>query len=582
MNDDQSPKDEGSVWASYSDLFTNVAIIFLVMFVFALLKAGISKIETAAIKKKHENELKASLNAGEIKKSEEKIKKVEKSLDEMKVVESLVNEKMKEIQEFSQKMQQNKQVLNELIHEQRRKDSLLNVVSQKLIERENKIQQLEHETRDLQQKIEVTTQEKSQLEQHTQKREIASINEKVQAKEQTKELKKHLTKLQQEKQKKEQELQKDLTQLQNEKSKKEEELKQMLATHEKSKVTLDSMEQQKTELEKRIQDSQNQVASLSQTKTEMESEMSRLGQSKMKMESQVKELKSKISKLGKEKEDVLTDFSAMEAQNGSLKNELKKIGKNLDNSLAEIAHYKGLHQGELGKVKGLEGAMKEAQEKMKNLGRAFADMKGKLRSTVADNLKKKFIENQMQVTVDGKTGNLILVMGSNFTFKKNSHDLSEKAQETLKKIAPLYAEVIFGDKGISSRVEAIHITGHASPSFKKTYVDPKSDHAEAYAHNMRLSAQRAASVANYMMGKPIGSYSYKGELREHIHAIGRGYIAPVEKVIEGATTGRSLASVSASDCGPYDCALSQRVEIGFSLKDDMKALEKIINMAGEK
>ena len=39
-NDDNDNKDDGSVWTSYSDLFTTVAIIFLVMFVFALIKAG--------------------------------------------------------------------------------------------------------------------------------------------------------------------------------------------------------------------------------------------------------------------------------------------------------------------------------------------------------------------------------------------------------------------------------------------------------------------------------------------------------------------------------------------------------------
>jgi len=65
-------------------------------------------------------------------------------------------------------------------------------------------------------------------------------------------------------------------------------------------------------------------------------------------------------------------------------------------------------------------------------------------------------------------------------------------------------------------------------------------------------------------------------MRESLFAIGRSYISPIEKP---TTPGRGLASVEGS-CGPYDCGLSQRVEIGFRLKDDMKAIEKLINMAG--
>ena len=38
--------DKGSIWTSYSDLFTAVAIIFLVMFVFALLRTSVMSLKT--------------------------------------------------------------------------------------------------------------------------------------------------------------------------------------------------------------------------------------------------------------------------------------------------------------------------------------------------------------------------------------------------------------------------------------------------------------------------------------------------------------------------------------------------------
>ena len=37
--------DKGSIWTSYSDLFTAVAIIFLVMFVFALLRTSVMSLK---------------------------------------------------------------------------------------------------------------------------------------------------------------------------------------------------------------------------------------------------------------------------------------------------------------------------------------------------------------------------------------------------------------------------------------------------------------------------------------------------------------------------------------------------------
>jgi outer membrane protein OmpA-like peptidoglycan-associated protein len=215
---------------------------------------------------------------------------------------------------------------------------------------------------------------------------------------------------------------------------------------------------------------------------------------------------------------------------------------------------------------------------MRNLGKALQEMKGKLRSTVADSLKRKFGQQQMDVMVDSDTGNITLLMNENFLFKRNSYELSEKAQQTLSKIAPIYAEVIFGDEHISTKIENIEIIGHASPSFKKAYVDPTTDSPEAYGHNMRLSAQRAASIANFMMGKQIGKYHFKNKMRESLFAVGRSYVSPVEKP---KMMGRDLASVD-DTCGPYDCSLSQRVEISFRLKDDMKAIEKLINMAGAK
>ncbi len=50
-------KDDGSVWTSYSDMFTTMAIIFLVMFVFALLRSGVATLEAVKEKKESKEQL---------------------------------------------------------------------------------------------------------------------------------------------------------------------------------------------------------------------------------------------------------------------------------------------------------------------------------------------------------------------------------------------------------------------------------------------------------------------------------------------------------------------------------------------
>ena len=50
-------KDDGQIWSSYSDMFTTIAIVFLTLFVFAMIKVGVSTMERVAQKKAHEKDL---------------------------------------------------------------------------------------------------------------------------------------------------------------------------------------------------------------------------------------------------------------------------------------------------------------------------------------------------------------------------------------------------------------------------------------------------------------------------------------------------------------------------------------------
>jgi outer membrane protein OmpA-like peptidoglycan-associated protein len=559
MNEDQTPKDEGSVWASYSDLFTNVAIIFLVMFVFALLKSGVSKMETALVKKQHQDELKGKLTEKEVEISKQKIKKVEDSIKDMQKVGTLVDDKIKEIQQFAKSMEQNKTILNELIEEQKKKDSLLNTVNQTIVKKEEMIKSLQDETKTLDEKIKNIEAKKIALEEAVKKSELKSEKE--------------LAKIDK--------LEQELKLQAKSKNDKEAEIKSLTHLVSSGQVTIESLEKQNHELSEKINSTQVTAKNLQQSKSLLEQRISEFSSSKTRMEKTISQLEQKVSEQSLQGESLLQKLGKAENEQSKMRETIGKLNQNIDNKISEINHLNGLHQKSLAEAGKLQSQLKDTQDKMRNLGQALMDMKGKLRSSVADSLKRKFGAQNLNVMVDNNTGNITLLMNDNFLFKKNSHELSEKAQTALGKIAPIYSEVIFGDQNLRNKIENIEITGHASPSFKKSYVDPKTDHPEAYGHNMRLSAQRAASIANYMVGKAIGKYEFKSEMRESIYAIGRSYVSPIEKP---KVISRGLASVQVSEdtCGPYDCELSQRVEIGFRLKDDMKAIEKLINMAGAK
>ena len=182
-----------------------------------------------------------------------------------------------------------------------------------------------------------------------------------------------------------------------------------------------------------------------------------------------------------------------------------------------------------------------------------------------------FKSAKLSVMVDKESGNVVFQMDKNFRFKKNSYYLNKAARRTLKKIIPIYSKVLFGNKKIKDKIAGFNVTGHASPSHKGKYVSPLSPNSKAYSYNMRLSAQRAASVTNYIFGRKIGKYSYKTFLKEYTSSIGQGFTRPIKK------QGRNIASSGA--CGPFDCYSSQRVELSFTLKDDVDSINKLIEMA---
>jgi flagellar motor protein MotB len=136
----------------------------------------------------------------------------------------------------------------------------------------------------------------------------------------------------------------------------------------------------------------------------------------------------------------------------------------------------------------------------------------------------------------------------------------------LEKVIPLYVDTLFKEKDIADKINTINIVGHASPSWRQQFINPYDvNMRRAYNYNLDLSSDRARSIVKYIFSKKFGHFKYKSTLRNKVQAIGKSFSQPVK---------RSPASKKRDLCGHYDCKLSRRVEISFTLKDNLDAWKK--------
>ena len=162
-------------------------------------------------------------------------------------------------------------------------------------------------------------------------------------------------------------------------------------------------------------------------------------------------------------------------------------------------------------------------------------------------------EKGIDVDQDPTTGGLVLTMGKTFYFDNNSADLSSSAKQVLNVTIPELIRHIFDETILDHEVEAITITGHASPTFGIDYVDPNRTDTAAYQYNLELSEKRAKAIKSYILSDDIGFIPHKTNLDRLIQVFGKSYSQPV-LLGEGELRTR---------CGNYSCPRSRRVEINL-------------------
>ena len=569
---------EGNFWASYSDLFMVLSLVFLLLYVVSGLRSGTNSIksymEFEQLKKEnadYKEQIKAYntlkddyLTQGASQSEQETYEKLMDKLsllkEKAKKEKEDLNKKAKENAEKEEALNQYQQIVRNIIN--------TNMLSAARIKRKNKVIT----------KIDKNLKEKKQ--------EVKNLNQTV-------------VKKQEEIEQRKQEIYQANTKL----DKKVEQLKKAFK---KNKITRSMMNAKMKKLRKKASQKINQLRSQTQeVENELQSAMFNLSQAEREIQQkdqtivqknvELSNLEQKRKQTEHEIENMNDEFRKMRAKSQKEFNEQLRIqrlsalerSRKIEAFRDQLAKQKNeLDQ----KVQALKGKMKTKQLELaqaevnilkakattkklvsknqilsKNLAKAqkVIEAKKKLTKKISDSLRKAGVK----ASVDEKTGDVVLDFGENY-FDTGKANLKSNMKTTLKKFMPVYSKSLLSDKEIASKIKSVKIVGFASPTYKGRYVDPKSlrqEDREAAKYNLKLSYKRAESIYDYIFDKKNMSYEYQKEILPLVEVAGKSYFSESER------KQRDIASkLSAKEfCKKFDCKKSQKVIIKFDLTDKL-------------
>ena len=204
----------------------------------------------------------------------------------------------------------------------------------------------------------------------------------------------------------------------------------------------------------------------------------------------------------------------------------------------------------------LEGKQKELadatillgaqQQAMENQQQRLDDLVG-VKTKIIRELSAALTQANLRASVDANTGDIVLESAVFFDVAKDN--IKESGQELLDRFIPVYLNVLLSAEYVDYLGEII-IEGHT---------DTQGD----YLMNLKLSQERALSVATYCLQMPGLSKRQTELLRNILTAKGRSYSDPVY-----------------GTDGSIDMDASRRVEFKFRLKD-AEMIDEMRNILSE-
>lgn len=193
-------------------------------------------------------------------------------------------------------------------------------------------------------------------------------------------------------------------------------------------------------------------------------------------------------------------------------------------------------------------ALLTAQKEAFDLQTAKLDALVGIRTKIVKDLSTTLAEHNMAATVDEKTGDIMLE--STVFFKTASYVIKDEGRAMLDEFLPLYLSVLLQPE----------YTGYLGEIIIEGHTDSDGD----YINNLKLSQNRALSVAEYCLNMPTLSPSQRTLLQSILTA-----------------KGRSSSDLVYNEDGSENKEASRRVEFKFSLRDaDMIDQMRTILTAG--
>jgi chromosome segregation ATPase len=568
----KAKEDDGSYWASYSDLFMVMSLVFLLLYVTASLRSGTfsiqKNIEFQQVKQENDD-LKQQIQVYSTLKDDylqtgatkEESQVYEELMGKLSLLQEEAKDEKDKLRRAAAENEAKEQALNKY-QQMIRNIVNTNLISQARIKKRETIITKKDEV--IEAKVtEINTLEKSidqkEKEIKASENEIKKVN---------KELQSNIAQLQTSFKQNKITKEKMQSQIAKLKQESEQEMQQLAERSEQYKQELQQVSSQLGQASEQLQvaqatiaDRENVIQEIEQEKEKYKNEM---GQIQSKYEERIQSAQEKFeSELQKqqltatEKIQKQAEFAGqMEKQQRRMQQELAAVQgkvaesqKQLDQALTEKSRFAASVQNLKKEKTQLSQDLAEAQE--------VENAKKRLIERIQNNLQRAGLKAQ----VDGKTGDVIITFGDEY-FDTGKASLKPGMTQILQKFMPVYSKSLLEDKKTAEKIESVEIIGFASPTYKGKYVDPVSLQAqdrEAANFNLDLSYYRARSIFDHIFDTSKMSYQHQRDLLPLVKVSGRSFFA--------AGSEKDVANgISEKDyCKKYDCKSSQKVIIKFDM-----------------
>jgi hypothetical protein len=534
--------EESNTWASYSDLFMVLSVVFLLLYVVSALRTGTSSVQNhvefkrlAALNEDYKAQLATynNLKNDYVEKgaSEKEAETYKNLMDKLSLLKEEAKKEKEELLAKSLENQKKEQALNQ--YQQIVRNIInANVLAKKRIKRRD--EKIKDNLEEIKEKSETIAKNEATIEQ--QNRSIAEKTKIISQKDQ----------IIAEKQKILQARKREINKLENDIQEKKKVIK-------KNKSSIKEIEKNLARQLKALEKEKNNrkisqkkyLAKIKKIKEMSKKEIRWIEYKNKKNLVLVNKFKGKIASVNKQLSKAQQAIMKQKQQKQLLSTQLSKSKQILEKQKRGIASLTKAKET-------LAQDLKRAQWK--------ASLKKRIAKRITDNFKK----NGVKAQVDEKTGDVFLTFQNTF-FATGSSRLKPKMVETLEKFIPSYTKSLFQDKKISENIKAIEIIGFSSPTYKGKVISPDSlDPADkkAIQYNLDLSYKRARSIFDHVFDTTKFTFEHQKRMLPLVKVSGRSFFN------KGSGDLSKVQGMTRKEfCKKYECQKERKVIIKFDLHD---------------